>query len=157
MKIYITLDLNNAPKDYLVLSPVVEENTDTIKHIDIRNLCIDEYAENGELEEIVVEHILDYIPIADVIKVVNHLVKKIRHGGIINIIGVDGYLVAKAFVEIRMGIEQFNILLHGDNPAMLKTVVLTCQGISNFLAENGLEIMQRRIDVYQYSVKAKRP
>jgi hypothetical protein len=157
MKIYITTDITKAPKDYLVLSPFVTTETDTIKKIDVKRLSLDEYAEDGELEEIILDNILDYVPITQVINVVNAVIKKLRHGGIVIVIGIDAYLVSKAFVDISMSIEQFNILLHGDNPDLLKTVNLTCQGVSNFLVENRLEILQRRIDIFQYSVKAKRP
>ena len=157
MKIFITTRLPLAPKNYLVLSPSVTTDTDTMKRIKLAKLNIDEYADDGEVTELVLDHVIDYIPGNEVMPVLTALIKKVQHGGTLVINGVDAYLVSKAFVELQLSIEQFNELIHGDNIEMPKTVNLTVQGINDFLTQINMEVTHRRIDSCLYSVKAKRP
>jgi len=156
MKAIITANMNGVLADHLSFCPFVTKETDDVKTIDVNTLSIDKYVDDGELEELIVEGILDCVPITQAMNIIKSLVRKIRHGGVIIITGIDAYLVAKAFVEIRITIEKFNVLMHGTDQDLQKTLNLTCSGVAHFLSEAGLKVVNRRIDNFQYSVKALR-
>lgn len=157
MKVLITLREKSILEDYLNFCPLINEERDNVKKIDINTLSIDSYIDDGELEEIIIDNMLDCVPITQTLNILNKLIKKVKHGGTIIINGIDAYLVAKAFVEMKISIEEFNVLLHGTDREIQRTLGLTCSGVSNFLSESGLKIIHRRIDSFQYSVKAARP
>lgn len=158
MKIFVTTnDLVNVPKNYLILSPNVEVDTPEIKRLDIKNICLDAYAEDGELEELVLDHILEYIPLAILAKVTTALFRKVRHGGVIIVNGIDGQRVARDLDYYRSTIEQFNEIIHGNTVGIPKTTTLTTKYVDQLLQAAKFEIIHRRLDEHLYSMKAKRP
>jgi len=59
----------------------------------------------------------------------------------------------------RMSIEDFNILLHGNqrDTVNIKTATLTLHGMVNFLQEDfGLTIVRKTLEDYNYVIEAKR-
>ena len=157
MKIFITNNPERAPKTHLVLSPKIEENNDMECHIPLHDQNLDEYADDGELEELVSDGTVEYIPIHKVMEVLMGWVKKIKHGGTIIVSGVDAYLTAKAFVDGYISIEQFNVYVHGTPNEDNKTVNLTTIGIVNLMVSLGLTIKHKRLDINKFVVEGTRP
>lgn len=152
MRFFVTSnDLASAPTQYTILSPQVTNETEFQKPISFPYVRIDDYAEDGELEELVLDHIVDYVkmPLKD-------FIRKVQHGGTLIINGLDAYLVAKAYTEMRITTEHFNNFIHGDENK-LRLLSHTVQDVINVLLEAKFNIEFRRIDGLQYTIKAKRP
>jgi hypothetical protein len=143
---------------HLNICPTITKNdeTDILKCGEVTNL--DGFVNDAQAMEIVVNNVLDYISLSDVMNTLDHWIKKLRHGGHLILSGIDAYLIAKAFTEYKISIEEFNILLHGpqNHPLTTKRVNLTVHGLANYLTEKGLYIIRKRIDVYDYVIEAAR-
>lgn len=148
MKAILTANVAGAPKTHLIISSLDDDGA-----FNKNSLLLDQHVEDGEAEELIIDGVLEFVPIVDVMDTLTRWVKKLRHGGIIIINGYDAYLICKAFTEFNITIEQFNIMIHGNG----KSVNLTCMGLSHFLSDAGLKIKQRRIDQFKYSIEAIRP
>lgn len=120
---------------------------------------IDATVDDAEATEIIANNVLEYVPQAQIVTMLNQIIGKLRHGGELVITGVDAYTVAKDYVAYKLTIEAFNILLHGDQQgAHVKQTTLTLHGLVNFLREQfGLEIVEQGLDEYTFSIKARRP
>jgi hypothetical protein len=157
MKIILTMKPESAPKTYIILSPVVQDNTETEKKINILSHSLlnslDDYIEDGEAEEIILDDIIEYIRSDIFIMVFEKCIKKIKHGGKIIITGTDIYLVCKAFVEYKISIEELNLLVYGN----AKNIGLTSETISKYLEKIGFKIIKRRHEIYDYLIEAQRP
>ena len=78
-----------------------------------------------------------------------------RHGSTIIITGTDAYEVAKDYVNYKISIDDFNVLLHG-NPS-IKTATLTLHGLVHFLETVfGLKIIRKSLEDYNYVIEAQR-
>ena len=121
---------------------------------------LDAAVDDSEATEIVLSEALDYIPLSDLADFLDHVIKKLRHGGSITIIGTDAFTVAKNFAQYKLPIEEFNILMHGgaSKPHHIKTATLTMHGVVNFLrTEFGLKVLRQSLEDYTYVIEAQRP
>ena len=121
---------------------------------------LDAAVDDAEVVELVANNVLEFIPLTDLVNFLEHLIQKLRHGGTLVITGVDAYTVAKDYTSYRLSIENFNVLLHGNqrDAANIKCATLTLHGMVNFLREEfGLTIMRQHLEDYNYVIEAKRP
>lgn len=115
---------------------------------------------DAEAIEIIVDDVIEYIPMSDLIEVLGKIVKKLRHDGEIIITGVDANAVAQDFASLKLSIEDFNILIHGkqSDRDTCKLSTLTQTGVVNFLTQTfGMKILEQRFEDHTFIVKAKRP
>ena len=125
-----------------------------------RDEALDAVADDAEVMELIANNILEFIPLTKLIYYLEHLVKKVRHGGKIVITGIDAYAVAKDYTSYRLSIEDFNLLLHGNQreTSEIKCATLTMYGVAVFLREEfGLTITRQNLDDYNYVIEATRP
>ena len=125
-----------------------------------RDKELDDVADDAEVTELVANDVLEFVPLPQLTGFLDHMTKKLRHGGTLVITGVDAYTVAKDYVSYRLSIEAFNILLHGNqrDATNTKVATLTMHGMVNFLREEfGLTVIRQHLEEYNYVIEAKRP
>lgn len=120
---------------------------------DVRNL--DSTVCDAEAIEILALDIIDYIPINETNKVLDHWVSKLRMGGKMIVGGVDAFSVAKAFSSYQISIDEYNELVHGvDKPRL---VSLTMGGLTSYFEQkHGLKIIKKRYDGFSYLIEVER-
>ncbi len=128
--------------------------------VENRDKELDRVADDAEVVELVADNVLEFVPLPELTEFLNHMIQKLRHGGTLIITGTDAYVVAKDYVSYKMRIEDFNILLHGNqrDPRDIKCATLTMSGMTYFLREEfGLSIVRQALEDYNYVIEAKRP
>lgn len=122
----------------------------------VRNVQnLDMAACDAEVTEILAIDVIDYIPINETNKTLDHWVSKLRMGGKLIVGGVDAFSVAKAFSVYQISIDEYNELVHGGDKPRL--VSLTMGGlISYFEQKHGLKIIKKRYDGFSYLIEVER-
>lgn len=127
-----------------------------VGQVDNRNAELDKHVDDAEATEIVLNNVLEFVPLTELADFLEQIVGKLRHDGTLIITGTDAYSVSKDYVAYKMNIEDFNILIHG--APRTKTATLTLHGMVNFLQKDfGLTIVRKSLEKYDYVVEAKRP
>lgn len=142
---------------HLNLDPFTAEETDSLTRADVKNL--NDFVDDAEAQEIIALDVIDYIPLMDINKVIEHWVTKLRHGGSLIIGGVDLFEVSKAFAQYRLDITQANQLIHGEQskPYLVKRVNFSTIGLVDYLTSLGLKIQKKRVNNFYMIVEAIRP
>jgi hypothetical protein len=142
---------------HLNLDPFTSEETDALIRSDIKNL--DSFIDDAEAQEIIALDVIDYIPLTDINKVIQHWVSKLRHGGSLIIGGTDLFEVSNAFSQYRIDITQANKLIHGEQskPYLIKRVNFTVMGLVDYLSALGLKLQKKRVSDFHMTVEAIRP
>jgi len=113
--------------------------------------------DQGELDELILDEIVDYMPINKVEDILSKLSKLIKVGGKLVVTGSDLYEVCKAFTLYRSDIVGVNKGIFGENPDRPKRVGFSASAISNFLQQNvGLKILKKRVNNFTYMIEATR-
>lgn len=132
---------------------------DKIVKGDWKNL--DEWVEDAEATTILALHgVVEYIPRPEIDSVIDHWVKKLRHGGTLVVNFMDCYEIAKEFVAFNTPLTEFNQFLHGNQgrEELVKTCSFTTHGFAEYLTvKHGLEIITKRINGFDATVEARRP
>ena len=120
---------------------------------DVRNL--DSTVCDAEAVEILALDIIDYIPINETNKTLDHWISKLRMGGRLIIGGVDAFSVAKAFSSYQIDIHEYNELVHGTNKQRL--VSLTMGGLVDYFEKkHELKVIKKRYDRFSYLIEVER-
>ena len=157
---YLNIDpTHNAPQIKILTKSNITDNiaNDNVLKADIRNL--DKHVEDAECEEIIINHVCDFLEMQDALSAIKHWSGKLRHKGSITLIGSDAYEICKAFLNGESNILEFNQKMHGEfsAPWDVKMSHFTMESACEALAALGLEISTKRINKYSYIVKAVRP
>ena len=142
---------------HLNINPFKQENDpESVVRGDIKNL--DNYADDSELEELLAIDVLDYIPLNETSEVISNWVKKIRYGGKIVIGGIDLMDVCKDFSQYKIGLDEANLLIHGeqDKPYLIRRVGFTAISVAGYLESKGLKVNKKRTSNYKMIVEAVR-
>jgi len=121
---------------------------------------LDTVVEDAEATEIIANNVLEFIPLPKLVDFLQHLIRKLRHGGTLLITGVDAYAVAKDYVAYKLSIEDFNILIHGHqgDEHNTKLATLSLHGMVYFLKDEfALTILRQALDDYNYIIEVQRP
>jgi hypothetical protein len=151
MKIHVHINDEDALSGYIDIC---------LGQVQDRDGELDAHVEDAEANEIILNNTLEFIPLPELTGFLTHVVKKLRHGGSLIVTGVDALSVAKDYSQYKMSIEDFNILLHGNQQDAnnIKTATLTLHGMCNFLANDfGLKIIRKGLEDYNYVIEAQRP
>lgn len=150
MKVHIHQDHDNVLSGYY---NICASETEALE------LEIDATVEDAEATEIILNNTLEFLPQAEIVVILNQLVRKLRHGGVIILTGTDAYAVAKKYANYKMSIEEYNVLTHGpQDGSQVKKTTLTIHGLVNFLTKQfGLQIVNQGLEEYTYSIEARRP
>lgn len=148
MKVYLTVGKEQTLSGYLNVDPLVQTKI---------KADVDMMADEGELEELIVDEYLDYFDLAAKSTVLNGLVKLLAHQGEITIIGTDINEVARQVYKGAMDTISVNKALYGDPQALQKRGLLSLEEISLFFQQIGYPITSKSFSGIYYVVKAVRP
>jgi threonine dehydrogenase-like Zn-dependent dehydrogenase len=126
---------------------------------DSRDEALDDIVDDAEATELVCDNVLEFVPLPDLMGFLQHVIQKLRHGGTLVLTGVDAYSVSKAFVSYNLNIEEFNVLLHGNqrDETNIKVATLTLYGMVVCLRDLGLTITRQHLEEFNYVIEATRP
>lgn len=155
MRVLITSDNQRLIPNYLCinpftaeLSPYLAQHCQVIQH-DAGNIC--DLVDNGELEELRLEYILDFFPLQNIPDVLRYYAAKLAYGGELVINGTDSLELARVYYQGGVTLERYNEL---NRPTKL-----TLSYLKDRLKECGLQTVIQRFDPtnYSYSLKMRRP
>lgn len=113
--------------------------------------------DDGELDELILDDVIDFMPIDKVEDLIKALSIKIKKQGNIIFTGRDLYEVSKEFSKYDISIVEANKGIFGDNPNFPRRLGFTVSTLSNFLKEEcKLKILKKRVNKYEYCVEATR-
>lgn len=125
------------------------------KGLDLEPLNIDD----GELDELLFDNVLEYISIKIVEDTLARLSKKVKRGGIIRVSGTDIIEVSKMIAGYRMDLQEINRSLFGEQAKddVTKKCVFNVNHIVAFFSEIlGFKILKQRINGVEFVVEAER-
>lgn len=144
MKLNITIEPANL-NGYQNISPL---KGDSLVPIDVAdNSC----------EEIIVETI-DYIPCTQVYDTLSHYISKLRHQGIITIIGTQVDIILNKYTTRQISLDELNKGLFGANqhPWDNKRSMNHIHLLNNILKKHNLMILEQHLDQDKFIIKGKR-
>lgn len=125
------------------------ENIGTTSAISYKDALID----YGELDELLLDNLIDYIPSKDLPAFIVESVKVLKKGGKLIVTGTDALEVAKALYSRNIDVNEFNNIMYGDNKKACLSVYL----VSKFLKEHcGTNVIKKRLNGFEYAVEAER-
>jgi hypothetical protein len=145
----------NLP-DFINVNPLANPQDTSQVQGDVSNL--DWLCDSGEVDELVVQHILDYFPMSATDSMLSGWLAKLSKNGIITLLGQDLTLLAKEFVARRISIEDYCAALYGfqQQPWQFKKSGLTLTQITEVLKSRGYKILEAKIENVQYTIRAQR-
>ncbi len=113
--------------------------------------------EDSECESILFT-LTDTIPISMLANVIKLYIQKLRHGGVITLLGTDIYQVCLAIANRNVNILDANKLLFG-GPSVsdMHSSLVSTNDVANLLEEFGLKITKKALNGISYVVEAQRP
>lgn len=147
MKVRLAIDdfhLNG----FLLISPLDGKNP----------IKIDQFVDDGECEEIILEDILDYVPTSQVMNYIKSLSAKLKHGGTLTICGKDIEILSEEFIRGDINIIDFNKLVFGlQNHAWnFKNNFITLNDLNEIFLSLGMKILQRELNGHNFIIKIER-
>ena len=120
--------------------------------------CLDGIADDGEVEEIIAQDIIDYVDIPNKLQTIQNWVKKLSYNAKLVISGIDLYETCKSFGSTALSDEQAILLLYGDPdfPFGQRRGCLQMEQVINILTQLGLVVIQKRISNFRYTIVAER-
>lgn len=114
-------------------------------------------AYDAQATEIIANNVLEYLPLTNISKFLDGVVRKLRHGGTLILTGVDAYTVAQDYVAFKLSIEDFNLLLHGHGD-FIKQGTLALHGLVNYIKQEfRLKVISKTLEEYNYVIEVQRP
>lgn len=156
MKLNLIFGSNGIRSGYHNIDPF-PNGVDGTQRGDVANL--DWAVSDAECMEIIAIDIIDFVPRTEQHNVLSHWIKKLRHGGIITVGGIDLLLLSKAIVSREVGVSDAAELIYGDQdlPWKYRKNAQCLSMMSQFFADSGLKITQRRMKGFFYVVTGERP
>lgn len=157
MRINLLLNGETPRSGFLNLDPLASPGDELKTRGDLSNL--DEFVDDSEAEEIIATDVIDFLPPQTVDGVIDHWIRKLRHGGSIVVGGVDIREVARGLMNQSITPEYANLLLYGvqSAPHEYRKSTMTMQRLLGVFQAKGLKVMHKRIVSYYYQIKADRP
>ena len=115
--------------------------------------------DDGELEELVFEHILEYVSVKAVEDMLAKLCRKVKKGGTVRVVGTDILEVSKLISSYRMDLQNINKTIFNEQPdsSETKKCVFTVNHIASFFNELlKFKVLKQRINGVEFLVEAER-
>lgn len=131
---------------YENVCPFGDVNDKEIKIGDITKL--DTLYDDGELDEVRAVHVLEFFGIGDIQKILEHWLKKLRKGGIINLATLELIEVADHIVRRAMDWSQLIHLIYGNQqlPWEFKKSGFTAKLLINLLQNLRVKVLSCKIE-----------
>lgn len=134
-----------------------KENQYTAYAGDIKDL--DLFVEDAQCVELLTEDCLDYISVDIIIDVIKHWIKKLRHGGRIILRGTNLESIVKMFLNGELTTLDLNHIMYGksNNPLDHKYGCFNLEDIDEICRQEGLIIVSKKLDQFEFILIAQRP
>lgn len=157
-KINLLYGFGDYMSGHINIDPLGDPENSKIHIGDWKNL--DEWVDDAEATEIIALYgIVEFIPRTEINTIVDHWVKKLRHGGTLIIGFTDIYEVAREFVNFNLSTTEVNKAFHGEQgrPEHVKRCSFTTAGMSEYLAIlHDMNIIKKRLNGFDAVVEAQR-
>lgn len=111
---------------------------------------LDEYIDNGELDELYVDHCLSKFHLEDFDKILTNWLSKLQIKGTIIIEDVDARIIAKNFLKNAVGALEFsNFVCHNKS-------AVTIFELESFLRNKNFRILEKSINGFMFKIKAEK-
>lgn len=144
---------------HLNIDPLADPENDKLIVGNWKNL--DQWADDAEVTEILALHgLIEYVPRPEINDIVDHWIRKLRHGGKFIVQFTDCYEVAREFVNFNITMKEVNEVFHGsqDRYELVKKCSFTTHGFAEYLAvKHGMKIEKKRLNGFEAVVEAIRP
>lgn len=140
MKLHLTFDDNSKIDKFL-----------TFKHKHNRVDNLDEFIDNGELDELVVDNCLTKFTIEEFDKIFDNWAGKVCVGGIIHIWDIDAKVLCKLFVKDIVNLINFNKFVDSNRSA------ITLLELEKLLRLKGFKILEKEfLNHFSFKIKAEK-
>ena len=121
-------------------------------------ITLDYIFDDGELDQLIARHILEYFPLANQGNILHNWLKKIKRGGEFIYEQTDFESVCLAFASNKINAKEAQTLLFGsqDKAWNIKKSGLSLLALVDFLQGSGFKVMQKRWENLNFCVKAVR-
>lgn len=119
---------------------------------------LDEYVDDAECMAILATDVLDYFAPGDVDAILENWVRKLRHGGILTVGGIDMKEVARQLSTNELDMNSANRYLYGDQtqPWQTRKATITLPLMCDVLRSCGLKIVRQSLSNCFYTITAER-
>ena len=119
---------------------------------------LDFFVDDAEAEAIVAYDVINFLPRVSMVSIIEHWIKKLRHGGSITIGGIDCYAIARDIVSHKINLQDLNVILYGSEAPSwdVRRNIFTMPSLIDHLKEWDLQIVKSKIDKYEIVVEAIR-
>lgn len=124
-------------------------------HIDDMGSIFNDY-DTGEVDNIWLDDIIDYIPVNEAEDFVRKIVSLLKRGGSLIVSGTDLYEVCKSMTSYNISVSDANKLLYAGELGKIKKLSFTTPAASNLVESLGLKVITKRISDYKYTIEAIR-
>jgi hypothetical protein len=154
-KVNLLLEGIHVLADHLNIDPFAQDGDGKIGG-DITNL--DHTIDDGELEEIVADSVLEYFPPNIIGAIVDNWVKKLQKGGKLTVISPDIYEIARGIMRHEISEDKANELLFGmqEKDWQLKKNAFSTAKIEQLLAAFGMKITSKRFSGHKVMITAEK-
>ncbi len=153
MKVNILLNSTATRSGWLNIDPYAPLEDPNRSNAQVDGL--DVFVDDGEVEELVALDVIDAVSSSDKIRLLNHWIAKLAHGGSLTISGLDLYQAARAIHLRQVDLLTANKLLYGEN--VPTTGAIPCEQMVKILSSSGLRVEDVKIINMKYVIKAVRP
>jgi hypothetical protein len=154
MKVHISVD-SKPQKGYLnIRSQAVNKESDD-EVVVVQNLFeLNEHLDDSECDEIVIDHVLDYLPFTLTTGAIKYWISKLRKNGEITIQSTELVSVARGIGDLNFNPSVGQRLLYGESGT--KKNCCTIFQVLPILKEAQLKIVKRKTSDYTFIVTGRR-
>lgn len=155
MKANLLINGNIVMAGYINIDPYAKEGDGKISG-DVSNL--DHSIDDGELDEIVADSVIEYFGSNIVGSILNNWINKLVRGGKMTITTPDIYEVARSIMRREISEDDANKIIFGtnENNDLFKKNILSINRIEQLLLALGMKILSKRILGYKITIVAEK-
>jgi hypothetical protein len=141
--------VDSAFAKYTLISPLGGKNP----------LKLNDYIDDGEADELILDHVLEYCPAENIYNYLTLAAKKLAKGGTLTIMGTDLVILSEAFIRGEVNIVDFNKVLFGtkQHPWDFKLSAICLSDVNDILKSFGLKLLERKLSGHEFTIKVERP
>jgi len=125
----------------------------------INPVKIDKHICDGEAQEIILESVLEYCPVENLVHYMGILARKLAHGGKLIVVNADATILAEQFIRGQLGIIEYNKLLFGskDHAYAFKLATIQLCDVEEVGRQVGLKVLEKSLNNFNFIIKFERP
>ena len=139
----------------LCLNVKVPTADDSYQNIGLKK-NIDFYSEPYECDEIYSIDVLNYINADKLENYIEHLVSKLKRGGLLRLGGNDYIEISKMAIKQDFNVLEFNRIIFGSSLVRPVESAITLTFITTILARLNVRVLMKRINGYEFFIEAER-